>query len=70
MIKIPLNDIEKEKYGETALQFSLVSFGGIVVAQATSEKGVAIETAILGILLSLVGVITARLFFRGLDKGR
>lgn len=48
MTRIQFNDLEREKYGEIALQFSLVSYGGLILAQATTERGVSVILAVLG----------------------
>ena len=62
MTKVQFNDMEREKYGEIALQFSLISYGGLILAQATSEKGVSLMLAISGAIAVGLGVYVARRF--------
>ncbi len=63
------NDAHRRVYGEKAIEFSLLTVGGLIVAQTLSEKGISQELLVIGIILFPVGCIISYLFLKDVKNG-
>ena len=67
-MRVKFSEIEKEENGKVFLQFVLVSFGGLILTQATSEQGLSVSMIVAGFLSMIVFWVIAHLFFKGMKE--
>lgn len=63
------NQAHRRVYGEKATEFSLLTVGGLILAQVLSEKGVSPQALFLGIIFFVLGSIISYLFLKGIKGG-
>lgn len=65
VLKRSLSRKQQEVYGEKSVEFSLLSIGGLILAQVT-EGGLTLRLGVVGIGLAALGIIASHFFLRNL----
>ena len=60
---------ERKTYGEKAIDFSLLSFAGLVIAQLISESEIEGWVMMVGFGLFVGGIVVGRAFLKSLTGG-
>ncbi len=64
-----LNRIHRKVYGEKAVDFSLLAFGGLVIGQFVTVNEADISIIVFGVVISVLGVMASYYLMRPLlDK--
>ena len=71
MVKVTLrlNQTHRKVYGKIAIEFALLTVGGLVVSQLFLEKDLSSELIYAGVVVFLIGFLISYKLLKGVKKG-
>lgn len=68
-VKLRLNQAHRQVYGEKAIEFSLLTMGGLVITQVLSEQELSPQLILSGVAVFLIGFVISYQLLKRVKKG-